>query len=182
MVFTSTCQSAMRCTAILRNLGFGAVPMHGQMTQPKRLASLNKFSSGERKILVATDVASRGLDIPSVDIVINLDTPHNPKDCSFLRMPYAHLLTMSLDVHRVGRTARAGHSGRAISVVTQYDVEMFQRIEELIGQKMDAYKLEEEAVMLLVERVNEAQRMAAMVRCLLPRLKVLLTLAAAATA
>lgn len=52
------------------------------MTQPKRLASLNKFAGGERKILVATDVASRGLDIPSVDVVINLDTPHNPKDCA----------------------------------------------------------------------------------------------------
>lgn len=96
MVFTSTCQSAMRCTAILRNLGFPAVPLHGQMAQPKRLASLNKFSGGERKILVATDVASRGLDIPSVDVVINLDTPHNPKDCTPTVLNSAHVILMQM--------------------------------------------------------------------------------------
>jgi len=49
-------------------LGFGAIPIHGQMSQPKRLGALNKFKAGERNILVATDVASRGLDIPSVDV------------------------------------------------------------------------------------------------------------------
>ncbi len=60
---------------MLRNLGFGAVPIHGHMGQPKRLGALNKFKSGERNILVATDVASRGLDIPSVDVVMNFDVP-----------------------------------------------------------------------------------------------------------
>lgn len=78
---------------------------------------MNKIKSGNRSILVATDVASRGLDIPSIDVVINYDVPPNPKDY----------------VHRVGRTARAGRSGRAITVVTQYDVEMFQKIEFMIG-------------------------------------------------
>lgn len=59
-----------------RNLGFGAVPIHGQMSQPKRLAALNKFKTGDRNILVATDVASRGLDIPSVDLVLNYGERH----------------------------------------------------------------------------------------------------------
>jgi hypothetical protein len=168
---------------MLRNLGFGGVPIHGQMSQPKRLGALNKFKSGERNILVgagsergllrkaggrrereatgvwmpcrrvdtshletlrsrphsltlapalalfslpplflslpqvATDVAARGLDIPSVDVVINYDVPQNSKDY----------------VHRVGRTARAGRSGRSVTLVTQYDVEGFQKIEHLTG-------------------------------------------------
>ncbi len=95
------------------------------MSQSKRVASLNKFKAGQRSILVATDVASRGLDIPrfarprvppppppppctsricSVDLVINFEIPRNSKDY----------------VHRVGRTARAGRSGRAVTFVTQY--------------------------------------------------------------
>jgi ATP-dependent RNA helicase DDX47/RRP3 len=56
------------------------VPIHGQMSQPKRLGALNKFKAGERQILVATDVAARGLDIPSVDVVVNYDVPANSKD------------------------------------------------------------------------------------------------------
>ena len=63
--------------------------------------------------MVATDVASRGLDIPSVDLVVNYDIPTNSKDY----------------IHRVGRTARAGRSGKSVTMVTQYDVELFQRIE-----------------------------------------------------
>jgi ATP-dependent RNA helicase DDX47/RRP3 len=73
------------------------------------LNALNKFKSGERQILIATDVASRGLDIPAVDLVINYDIPQHSKDY----------------VHRVGRTARAGKTGKAITIVTQYDVETF---------------------------------------------------------
>ena len=74
-IFTRTCESTRRIALMLRNLGFGAMPIHGQMSQPKRLGALNKFKSGERSLLVATDVAARGLDIPSVDVVINFDVP-----------------------------------------------------------------------------------------------------------
>lgn len=146
MVFTRTCESTRRLALMLRNLGFGAVPIHGQMSQPKRIGALNKFKGGERSLLIATDVASRGLDIPAVDVVINYDVPLNSKDY----------------VHRVGRTARAGRSGRSLTLVTQYDVEAFQKIEALTGQKMEQYTAQEDSAMLLLERTGEAQRIASM--------------------
>ena len=74
LVFVSTCNSAQRLTLMLRNLGLQAVCLHGQMSQPKRLGALNKFKSGAREILICTDVASRGLDIPSVDVVVNISS------------------------------------------------------------------------------------------------------------
>ncbi|KAL3689638.1 hypothetical protein R1sor_015947 [Riccia sorocarpa] len=111
-----------------------------------RLGALNKFKAGERSILICTDVASRGLDIPSVDAVINYDIPTNSKDY----------------IHRVGRTARAGRSGRAVSMVTQYDVELYQRIEQLIGKKLPTFMAEQGEVLQLEERVSEAQRLAAL--------------------
>ncbi|XP_073448765.1 probable ATP-dependent RNA helicase DDX47 isoform X2 [Aquarana catesbeiana] len=110
----------------------------------KRLGALNKFKAKSRSVLLATDVASRGLDIPHVDVVINFDIPTHSKDY----------------IHRVGRTARAGRSGKAITFVTQYDVELFQRIEHIIGKKLPAFPTQEEEVMLLNERVAEAQRFA----------------------
>lgn len=116
------------------------------MAQPKRLGALNKFKGGERNILVATDVASRGLDIPSVDVVINYDVPANSKDY----------------IHRVGRTARAGRSGRSVTIVTQYDVELFQKIEYLTENKMEEFPKDREEVLLMLERVGEAQRIATM--------------------
>ncbi|KAI9624658.1 hypothetical protein H4Q26_016722 [Puccinia striiformis f. sp. tritici PST-130] len=131
IIFTRTVYDANRISIILRLLGFPSIPLHGQLSQSTRLSSLNQFKSGNRSILVATDVASRGLDIPTVDCVINFDLPTNSKDY----------------IHRVGRTARAGRSGKAITLVTQYDVELLQRIEGVIDQ-----------VLLLSERVGEASR------------------------
>jgi len=145
ILFVRTCESARRIALLLRNLGFGAVPIHGQMSQPKRLGALTMFKAGERPILVATDVAARGLDIPAVDVVLNVDIPPNPKDF----------------VHRVGRTARAGRSGRAVAFVTQYDVELLQRIEALTGKKMELFEHTEEEVMLFRARVEDAGRLAA---------------------
>ncbi|KAL8235472.1 hypothetical protein R6Q59_021572 [Mikania micrantha] len=117
MVFTRTCEATRHLALMLRNLGLRAIPISGQMTQAKRLGALNKFKAGECNILVCTDVASRGLDIPSVDMVINYDIPTNSKDY----------------IHRVGRTARAGRSGVAISLVNQYELEWYIQIEKLIG-------------------------------------------------
>ncbi|CAH2001975.1 unnamed protein product [Acanthoscelides obtectus] len=103
MIFCSTCNNTIRTALMLRNLGLTAVPLHGQMSQNKRLAALTKFKAKSRSILISTDVASRGLDIPHVDVVINFDIPTHSKDY----------------IHRVGRTARAGRSGQAITFVTQ---------------------------------------------------------------
>lgn len=138
-------QAPTRLSIVLRNLGFAAVPLHGQLSQSQRLGSLSKFQSGSRKILVATDVASRGLDIPAVDIVINFDIPTHSKDY----------------IHRVGRTARAGRAGKSITLVTQYDVELIQRIEAVTGKKMDLWPTDKEEIALLRERVEEAGRLAA---------------------
>ncbi|KAL0580274.1 ribosomal RNA processing protein [Marasmius crinis-equi] len=144
IIFTRTVHDAARLSLILRTLGFPAVPLHGQLSQSQRLGALSKFKSGGRKILVATDVASRGLDIPSVDVVINFDIPTHSKDY----------------IHRVGRTARAGRAGKSITFVTQYDVELIQRIEKVIGKKMDLWPSDSEEVALLKERVAEASRLA----------------------
>ncbi|XP_009774491.1 DEAD-box ATP-dependent RNA helicase 10-like [Nicotiana tabacum] len=146
MVFTRTCDATRLLALMLRNLGLRAIPISGQMTQTKRLGALNKFKAGECNILICTDVASRGLDIPSVDMVINYDIPTNSKDY----------------IHRVGRTARAGRSGVAISLVNQYELEWYIQIEKLIGKKLPEYPAEEEEVLLLLERVTEAKRISQM--------------------
>ena len=144
LVFGATCNNVQRLALMLRNLNFKAICLHGQMTQPKRLGALHKFKSGARDILICTDVASRGLDIPNVDVVINFDLPGHGKDY----------------IHRVGRTARAGKSGKAVALVTQYDVEVYQRLEGLLGKRLPRYDADEESVLILLERVSEAQRLA----------------------
>ena len=80
--------------------------------------------------MVATDVASRGLDIPSVDVVVNYELPANSKDY----------------IHRVGRTARAGRAGRAVTLVSQYDVELYQRIEHMLGEKLGEFPAPQDEV------------------------------------
>lgn len=125
-------------------MGFGAIPIHGQLNQTARLGALNKFRAGSRDILVATDVAARGLDIPLVDVVINFDIPSDSKTY----------------VHRVGRTARAGKSGKAITIMTQYDLEIYLRIEAALGKKLPEYPTQKDEVDVFQTRVEEAQRVA----------------------
>ena len=91
--------------------------------------------------------ASRGLDIPNVDLVLNFDMPQNSKDY----------------IHRVGRTARAGKTGRAITIVTQYDIEVLQRIETLMGSKLHPYsEMNDKDALMLNDSVVEATRIANM--------------------
>ncbi|KAL3477895.1 DEAD-domain-containing protein [Aspergillus californicus] len=144
IIFTTTVNETQRVAFMLRSLGFGAVPLHGQLSQSARLGALNKFRSRSRDILVATDVAARGLDIPSVDVVLNFDLPMDSKTY----------------IHRVGRTARAGKSGVAISFVTQYDVEVWMRIEWALGKELKEHDTAKDEVMVLADRVGEAQRQA----------------------
>ena len=79
IIFCATCANTQRMALLLRALGFTAIPLHGQMNQTKRLGALNKFKEKSRSLLLATDVASRGLDIPHVDVVINFDIPAQSK-------------------------------------------------------------------------------------------------------
>ena len=146
IVFTRTIYETHRLSMLLRALGFGAIPLNGKLSQSARLAALNKIKSGGRDILIATDVAARGLDIPRINIVINFDVPQDSKTY----------------VHRVGRTARAGKSGHAINLVTQYDSFHFLAIEKAIGmeRKITPLPVDKEEMMVFHERVEEAQRYA----------------------
>jgi superfamily II DNA/RNA helicase len=100
--------------------GFSAVALHGDMDQSARTAALDQFRRGETPLLVASDVAARGLDIPEVSHVYNFDVPHHADDY----------------VHRVGRTGRAGRSGTAISIVAPMDHKSLGAIEKLISQSI----------------------------------------------
>jgi superfamily II DNA/RNA helicase len=104
----------------LQKHGFSVGALHGDMDQPARMAALEQFRKGELPLLVASDVAARGLDIPEVSHVFNFDVPHHPDDY----------------VHRVGRTGRAGRTGTAISIVTPLDQKSMVAIEKLIGQSI----------------------------------------------
>ena len=99
---------------------FNAAALHGDMDQPARIASLDSFRKGEVTLLVASDVAARGLDIPAVSHVFNFDVPHHPDDY----------------VHRIGRTGRAGLPGTAITIVAPTDYKAIATIEKLIGQNI----------------------------------------------
>src|SRR5262245_37454810 len=104
----------------LRRHGFSVLALHGDMSQPDRMAALDSFRKGEVTLLVASDVAARGLDIPDVSHIYNFDVPHHPDDY----------------VHRIGRTGRAGRSGTALTIVTPPDVKAIGAIEQLIGQSI----------------------------------------------
>ncbi|GBG80577.1 hypothetical protein CBR_g31037 [Chara braunii] len=144
IVFASSCRTCQTLQHLLQELDIPSTCLHSMKPQPQRLAALNKFKSGVVPILIATDVASRGLDIPTVDLVVNFDMPQLPRNY----------------VHRVGRTARAGRAGRAVSLITQYDVELVHKIEELIGQQLEELPLEEDVVLKRITDVYNAKRVA----------------------
>ena len=115
------CNRKREVAALHRSLvrhGFSAIALHGDMDQPARTAALDQFRKNEVTLLVASDVAARGLDIPAVSHIFNFDVPHHPDDY----------------VHRIGRTGRAGRSGTAITIVAPADTRSVGAIEKLIGQ------------------------------------------------
>jgi len=109
----------------LRKSGFASGEIHGDMDQSSRIAELDRFKSGEVNILVASDVAARGLDIKGVSHVFNFDTPWHPDDY----------------VHRVGRTGRAGAKGKAFTLVTPEDAEAIANVEKLTGIEIPVFEL-----------------------------------------
>jgi ATP-dependent RNA helicase RhlB len=128
-----------RVAAYLEGNGHECGLLTGDVPQKKRLSLLNRFKRGELPILVATDVAARGLHIPNVDHVVNFDLPQDGEDY----------------VHRVGRTARAGASGNAISLACEEYVYSLADIEEFIGEKIPSEMVQED---LLAELAPPARR------------------------
>ncbi|KAL7258773.1 hypothetical protein ACSBR1_004805 [Camellia fascicularis] len=131
MIFVPTCRSSHHLSLLLEELDLEAAALHSFKSQSLRLAALHRFKSGRVPVLLATDVASRGLDIPTVDLVINHDIPRYPRDY----------------VHRVGRTTRAGRGGLAVSLVSQNDVDLIHDIEAVLGKQLDKFKYNENEVL-----------------------------------
>jgi len=118
LVFARTRRSAERLSHILAARDHQVNRIHSDRTQPQREAALRGFRDGRTRVLVATDIAARGLDVDSVSHVINYDVPAAPEDY----------------VHRIGRTGRAGNKGQAITIVTPVDELSLRGIERLMGQ------------------------------------------------
>ncbi|HEX8072292.1 MAG TPA: DEAD/DEAH box helicase [Pyrinomonadaceae bacterium] len=121
LVFTRTRRGAERLAHILRAREHNADRIHADRTQPQREAALRGFREGRTRVLVATDIAARGIDVDSVSHVINYDVPEQPEDY----------------VHRIGRTGRAGKLGRALTLVTPVDEFSMRAIERLTGQAVE---------------------------------------------
>ncbi len=131
LVFCNMKVTVDRLVRRLRDRGVSAEPIHGDLRQQKRDRVMEDFRAGRLQILIATNVASRGLDIPDVHHVINFDLPQNVEEY----------------IHRVGRTGRAGVEGSAISFVAEWDLEMFEQIaktvgDDLVRDELDLYGVE----------------------------------------
>jgi superfamily II DNA/RNA helicase len=130
----------------LEKHGFSVGALHGDLDQRARMAALDAFRNNQVQLLVCSDVAARGLDIPDVSHVINYDPPHHAEDY----------------VHRIGRTGRAGKSGAAWTIVTRADTRAVEEIEKLIARKIDWAPgdefIEEDAAETLAEPATRGRR------------------------
>ena len=121
IIFCNRKTTVRELTKSLKRHKFAASEIHGDMDQSSRLKELDRFKSGEIDILVASDVAARGLDVKGVSLVVNFDTPWHPDDY----------------VHRIGRTGRAGAKGDAYTLVTSADAEAIDNVQKLIGTAIE---------------------------------------------
>ena len=119
LVFTSTKRSADDLSGLLRDQGFSAQALHGDMNQGQRNRTLKGMHDGRTRVLVATDVAARGLDVAGISHVINFDAPRQAEDY----------------VHRIGRTGRAGRTGTAVTLVNPGERSLMRSIERFTGQR-----------------------------------------------
>mmetsp|Transcript_11850 Transcript_11850/g.24418 ORF Transcript_11850/g.24418 Transcript_11850/m.24418 type:complete len:398 (+) Transcript_11850:884-2077(+) len=145
--FVDTQKCAEKLALLLKFTGFKVSCIHGGVPQLKRIEILRHFKLKEIKILISTDLASRGLDIPGVDLVINYDIPCYVKDY----------------IHRIGRTARAGKSGRVINLISQYDIRSCLKIEALLEIKFKELKHNSNQVILLGECIQKVKEKVSMV-------------------
>ena len=121
LVFSRTKQGADNLVIQLEKAGVNAASIHANRTQHARTLALDSFKNGNVVVLVATDIASRGIDVNQLPCVVNFDLPYVPEDY----------------VHRIGRTGRAGTSGLAISLFSEDESKQLQSIERLIGRKFE---------------------------------------------
>ena len=121
LIFTRTKHRAARLQKQIKNAGYKVTSLHSDRTQGQRQAALNGFKNGEYQIMVATDIAARGLDVDSISHVINFDMPD----------------TADAYIHRIGRTGRAERSGDAFTLVTQDDDDMIRTLEKIMGHKLE---------------------------------------------
>ena len=126
IIFTATRADTERLSAILLEKGLSAVALHGDLTQSNRNKIMDSFSRGKEKILVTTDIASRGLDLVHVSHVINFDIPKHTEEY----------------IHRIGRTGRAGELGDAISLIGPKDWNNFKKVENFVAQTISFDKVE----------------------------------------
>ncbi|KAF7543959.1 hypothetical protein G7046_g9897 [Stylonectria norvegica] len=138
ILFCNRTSTAEYLHHLLRLLEHRVTSLHSKLPQRQRTDNLARFRASAARILVATDVAARGLDIPEVSLVINYDIPRDPDDY----------------IHRVGRTARAGRKGEAVTFVGQRDVELVLAIEARVGREMEAWQ--EEGVNLETRVIRDA--------------------------
>ncbi|RDL32106.1 putative ATP-dependent RNA helicase dbp8 [Venustampulla echinocandica] len=141
IIFCNRTSTADFLTHLLRLLEHRVTALHSKLPQRQRIDNLGRFRASAARILVATDVAARGLDIPEVGLVVNYDIPRDPDDY----------------IHRVGRTARAGRKGESVTFVGQRDVQLVQAIEARVGRQMEAW--EEEGVNLETRVIREALKL-----------------------
>lgn len=125
LVFSRTKYGAKKIARDIRNMGHTATEIHGNRSQSQRQAALAGFTKGNYRVMVATDIAARGIDVRDITLVINFDLPDNSEDY----------------VHRIGRTGRAGNYGKAISFVTPSEKADVRRIEKLIRQALPVLSL-----------------------------------------
>jgi len=142
IVFANRKTTVRELASSLKRSGFAAGQIQGDMDQSDRIAEFDRFKNDEITILVASDVAARGLDVKGVSHVINFDVPWQPDDY----------------VHRIGRTGRAGMKGIAITLATREDREAIDRIEKLIGHKIAGVAVDENAAPAKSENTGEPQR------------------------
>ena len=126
LVFSRTKHGADRIARKLEDAGVRTATLHSNRTQGQRLAALKRFKSGDVRVLIATDIAARGIDVDGISHVINFDFPPQPEDY----------------VHRIGRTGRNQAIGDAISFVTHEDADSLKKLERFLGRGITRKKLE----------------------------------------
>ncbi len=142
LIFCNTRVGVDRLVAVLRGNSYTTASITGDLTQSQRMKALERFKTGSLQILVATDVASRGLHIDSVTHVINYDLPQDPEDY----------------VHRIGRTARAGARGKAISLACEHYVHSLPSIEEYLKKKIPVSPVTDELIVTDFKKVRRSMK------------------------